>query len=113
MMPVINLTNPLVTILWLAFIVLSIFLGYEIKRAIAPAISLILSIALLVVHALQLFVFGGSYVQFQAALSTSMLYDFGFIIVTYLGYLWIDDVEAKFRNKKSISNSLDWFWSKV
>ena len=97
----------------MAVIVCSIFLGHEIKRAVAPAVTLILAIILLVIHSMQLFIFGGNYVEFQGVLSTSMLYDFGFILVSYLGYLWIDDIEAKYRNKKSISNSLDWFWSKI
>ena len=112
-MPVLDLTQPLNTVLCIAVIVCMVFLGHEIKRAIAPAIALLLAIALLVIHAMQLFVFGGNYIDYQAILSTSMLYDFAFIVVAYLGYLWIDDIEAKFRNKKSISNSLDWFWSKV
>ena len=112
-MPVLDLTQPLNTFLCMAVIVCSIFLGHEIKRAVAPAVTLILAIILLVIHSMQLFIFGGNYVEFQGVLSTSMLYDFGFILVSYLGYLWIDDIEAKYRNKKSISNSLDWFWSKI
>ena len=64
-------------------------------------------------HTVQLFAFGDFYANSRVILSTSMLYDFGFVLVTYLAYLWIDDIEAKHRNKKSIDNSLDWFWSKI
>ena len=112
-MPVIDLTQPFIVILSLAAIICAIYLGHEIKRAVVPAIALIVCILLLVVHALQLFVFRAEYVQYQQVLSTSMVFDFGFILVTYLAYLWIDDIEAKHRNKKSIDNSLDWFWSKI
>ena len=112
-MPVINLTDPLTILLCLAAIVCAIFLGHETKRAFIPATALILCVILLVIHAFQLFVFGESYLEFREALSASLIYDFGLILVSYLAYLWIDDVEAKHRNKKSIDNSLDWFWSKI
>ncbi len=112
-MPIVDLTNPLITFLCLAAIICAIFLGHELKRSIAPAIALAFCIALLVMHTLQLFVFGELYVDYQSVLSTSILFDLGFILITYLSYLWIDDIEAKFRNKKSIDNSLDWFWSKI
>lgn len=110
---VINLTDPLTLMLCLGAIICAIFLGYEIKRAFAPAAALILCVVLLIVHALQLFAFGENYALFREALSASLIYDFGFILITYLSYLWIDDVETKARNKKSIDNSLDWFWSKI
>lgn len=112
-MPVIDLTQPLTVILCLAAIICAIFLGHETKRSIVPAIALLLSIALLVTYTVQLFAFGDYYVAYKGILSSSMLYDFGFVLVTYLGYLWIDDIEAKHRNKKSIDNSLEWFWSKI
>ena len=112
-MPVIDLTDPLTIILCLAAIVCAIFLGHETKRAFVPAIALIICVALLVTHTLQLFAFGESYLVYREALSASLIYDFGLILLTYLSYLWIDDVEAKARNKKSIDNSLDWFWSKI
>ncbi len=112
-MPVIDLTNPLTVFLCLAAIVAAIFLGHEIKRSVVPAIALVLCMGLLIMHTVQLFAFGDFYANYRVILSTSMLYDFGFVLVTYLAYLWIDDIEAKHRNKKSIDNSLDWFWSKI
>ena len=112
-MPVIDLTQPFIVLLCLAAIICAIYLGHEIKRALVPAIALIVSISLLVIHTLQLFVFGEAYIGYERILTTSMIIDFGFVLVTYLAYLWIDDIEAKHRNKKSIDNSLDWFWSKI
>lgn len=112
-MPVIDLTDPLVTILFLIAIICAIFLGHEVKRAIIPAIALLITISLLVIHTVQLFAFGDSYMEYQIIISNSIIYDFGFILITYIAYLWIDDIEAKHRNKKSIDNSLDWFWSKI
>ena len=112
-MPVIDLTQPFVILLCLASIICAIYLGHEIKKAIVPAVALILCIALLIIHTSQLFIFKGSYIGYEHVLSMSMICDFIFVLITYISYLWIDDVEAKHRNKKSIDNSLDWFWSKI
>ena len=112
-MPVIDLTQPFVILLCLASIICAIYLGHEIKRAIVPAAALIICIISLIIHTLQLFIFTGSYEGYEHVLSVSMIYDFIFVLITYLSYLWVDDIEAKHRNKKSIDNSLDWFWSKI
>ena len=44
---------------------------------------------------------------------SSITWDFSFILLSYISYLWVDEVEAKYKNKKSIDNSLSWFWNKV
>lgn len=112
-MPIVNLTNPLITILCLSAIVCLIYLGYEVKRAVSPMIALILSVGLLIMHAIQLFAFDDNTLAQMIILSGSMIYDFGLVLVSFLGYLWIDNIEAKYRNKKSIDDSLEWFWKKV
>ena len=112
-MPIIDLTQPLIIFFCLAAIICAIYLGHEIKRAFVPACALVTCIIFLIIHTLQLFVFREYYIGFEHILSISMIYDFGFVLLTYLAYLWTDSIEAKHRNKKSIDNSLDWFWSKI
>lgn len=106
---IINMTDPLTIFAALAVSVLLIFLGVEIKRSIPTGIGLFAFIALIVVHSIQLVT--------NAELSTLFLkcisMDFIFIFLMYIAYLWVDDVEAKARNKASIDNSLDWFWKNV
>jgi len=46
-------------------------------------------------------------------ISFTMIFDLIFILLSFISYLWIDDIEAKVKKKKSIDNSLDWFWNKV
>ncbi len=112
-MLVIDLTQPLTTLLCVAVLVALIFLGHELKNSIAPGIALGLSTLLIVLHAVQLYVFTDAYANYTAILSTSIIYDFAFVLVSYLAYLWIDDIEAKVKNKKSIDDSLEWFWKKI
>ena len=42
-----------------------------------------------------------------------VLRDFVFVLITFFSYLWVDDIEARAIGKRSIDNSLDWFWKKV
>ena len=91
-MPVIDMTQPFTALLCLACIVCAIFLGHEIKRAVIPAVALVLSIGLLITHTLQLFVFEDAYQIYSTVLSISLIYDFAFVLVTYLAYLWVDDI---------------------
>lgn len=112
-MPVIDLTRPLNTFLCIAVIVCLIFLGHELKKSFIPAIALGLSTLLIIIHAMQLYVFTESYVNYISVLSSSLIYDFAMILVSYLAYLWVDDIEAKLKNKKSLDDSLEWFWRKV
>ena len=46
-------------------------------------------------------------------LSRCIAIDFVFILISFFSYLWVDDIEAKAKNKISIDNSLDWFWKNV
>ena len=39
--------------------------------------------------------------------------DFLWLLISFLGYLWIDDIAATKFNKKSYDNSLTWFWDKL
>ena len=112
-MLIIDLTQPLNTFLCIAVMIGLVFLGHELKNSIPPAIALGLSVLLIVMHAIQLYVFTDTYVAYASVLSSSIIYDFAMILVSYLSYLWIDDIEAKYKNKKSLDDSLEWFWKKV
>ena len=46
-------------------------------------------------------------------LSRCIAIDFVFVLITFFSYLWVDDIEARATGKRSIDNSLDWFWKKV
>lgn len=106
---ILDMTNSVNILLSLFFAVCLIYLGVEIKRSVAPAIGLAAFIVLLVVHAVQF----SMYPESASLLLKCISMDFIFIFLTYIAYLWVDDIEAKARNKKSIDNSLDWFWKKI
>lgn len=39
--------------------------------------------------------------------------DFLWLLISFLGYLWIDDIRGIKLRKKNYDNSMAWFWSKL
>ena len=103
--------QPLTVLLLLTVSVLLIFLGKEIKKPILPAIVLIAFLVILVIHAVQLVM--PSYEEYYVTIRYCIAFELTMILVTFFAYLWVDDIASKFYKKKSIDNSLDWFWKQV
>ena len=109
-----NITEPFTLILLLIATVLLIFLGKEIKKPFIPAIALIFFLILVIIHSVQLA--NIPQINYEADRSTilsCLAVDLIMIFITFFSYLWVDDISSKFYKKKSIDNSLDWFWNKV
>lgn len=110
-MYILDLTQPTGILLVLLVTVLCIILGKEFKKSYVPMISLILFLVLILIHTFQSVVLVEPY--YKAIATKSLAVDAIMIFLSYFAYLWVDDIEAKEKNKKSIDNSLDWFWKKV
>lgn len=110
-MYIINLSNPYATMIALMVTLLCIILGKEFKKSALPAIVLGIFLVMILVHTFQSFVLTD---EIQKAMVTKSLgVDAIMIFLSYISYLWVDDIETKEKNKKSIDNSLEWFWKKV
>lgn len=108
---VLNTIQPLTTLLLLIASVLLIFLGKEVKKPAIPAIVLIAFLVILVMHAIQLFM--PNYEEYYVTIRYCMAFELTMVLVSFFAYLWVDDTASKFYKKKSIDNSLDWFWKQV
>ena len=87
-----NVSNAITLLLLLAATILLIFLAQELKKSSIVAIA---------------------FAYLSTTLSWCVVIDFIFIAITFFSFLWVDDIEAKALNKKSIDNSLDWFWKEL
>lgn len=103
--------QPLTVLLLLTVSVLLIFLGKEIKKPALPAIVLVAFLVILVMHAAQLCM--PSYEEYYVTIRYCIAFELTMILVAFLSYLWVDDMASKFYKKKSLDNSLDWFWKQV
>ena len=112
-MYVFNIANPLTLILLLTAVILLLFLSQELKKSYIAAIPLFASLILLIIHGAQLFTLQEEFRNLIGTLSTCLAVDFIFVGISFFGYLWVDDMEAKEKGKKTIDDSLEWFWKNV
>ena len=110
-MYIVNLSQPYTIIGALMFTLLFIILGKEFKKSILPTVPLFIFLVLLVIHTFQSTVLKD--LVFKSIVTVSMGVDASMIFLAYISYLWVDDIETKSKKKKSIDNSLDWFWKKI
>ena len=112
-MPMINFTNPIILLVGALIYVLVLILSKETKKSVIMAIMLFVFTGLLVAHTVLLTT--GIYFteEVKGNFIYTMVFDLVFVLISFIGYLWIDDIEAKQKKKRSIDNSLDWFWQKV
>lgn len=108
-----NVTDPLTLLLVVLATALLVFLGQEIKRSSIAIIPLIAFLGLLIIHVVQVSTLGEGLEYLSTTIFKCIAVDFVFILITFFSYLWVDDLEAKKNNLKSVDNSLDWFWKEI
>ncbi len=112
-MPFINFTQPFAIIVGVILFVLVLYLAKENKKAWITGLMLFAFLALLVAHTVEFAAIPNQTEETYKAIVTSATIDLIFVFLSFISYLWIDDIEVKEGKKKSIDNSLDWFWNKV
>lgn len=111
-MPMINFTQPITLSIALILFVLMLILAKETKKSIITGIMLFAFIAILIGHAIE-FTIGNLPAEQLSIVLQSMIFDLIFVLISFISYLWVDDIESKVKKKKSIDNSLEWFWNKI
>lgn len=112
-MPIINLSNPFSALVALVLFVLVVLLAKEIKRSNVTCIMLLVFLTIIVGHCIEYVMVQDPTGEILKVLAKCIAVDFAFIFLSFIAYLWMDDIEAKEKKIKSIDNSLDWFWKKV
>lgn len=112
-MPFINFTNVATMLLTLVVFLLALVLSKETKKSGIIATMLSVFLIILVCHAVELGTISNITEEMHYAITRSILVDFVFIFLSFISYLWMDEIQAKVENIKSIDNSLDWFWKRV
>lgn len=108
-----DISNPLTLLLVTLSTALLIFLGQEIKKSTIAIIPLVAFLTLLIIHVTQVSTLDKELYYLASTIYRCIALDFIFIFVTFFSYLWVDDLEARKNNIKSIDNSLDWFWKEI
>ena len=113
-MLIIDISEPITLLLLTIATVLLIFLGREVKKPYIPAFALFAYLTLVTIHSIQLANLAAElHAMYYKLLINCIAIDCIMIFISFFAYLWIDDIACKFYKKKSIDNSLDWFWKKI
>ncbi len=110
---VFNVSNPITLILMLAITLILVFVGKETKKGWITEISLVVFLVLLIMHVIQLMTLTPEFEELKGTLSSCLTIDFVMILLSFLSYLWVDELESRTGKKKSIDSGLDWFWGKA
>ena len=113
MTPIINLSDPYAILITLVLFVLVLWLARETKKSSIEGTMLVVFLAIIVGHSIEYVITQDPTGEIIGIISRSIGMDFVFIFLSFITYLWIDDIESKEKKKKSLDNSLDWFWKKV
>ena len=108
-----DVSNIFTLILLLIATVLLIFLSQELKKSYISGIALFFYLILLAVHVGQLIPLSQENASYLSELIKCAIIDLVFVFITFFAYLWVDDIEAKKLGKKSVDDSLQWFWKNV
>ena len=104
-----NTSEPIVILIYTVVISLIIFLSRKTEEPIYPITLVIYTLILLIIHSTQ----KTSSDIYTKAKYISIAFDLIFLFLSFISYLWIDEINAKKKNLKSYDNSLDWFWDEL
>ena len=114
MVLLLNTSEPIMALIYTLIIAGVIFVSKETKNPTGVFIAMVVVIFLLINHAVTL----DTLKEAEDVVGVSECYyciaiDLVFLLLTFISYLWVDDLAAKKKNKKSYDDSLSWFWEKL
>lgn len=125
-MPIINFSNPIYVVVALVLVLLCAFLAQQYKKNTIPCVALLVFLAILVGHTIELSAITDT--ANLLAFAVSIAVDEIFIFVSFLTFLWLDKIQventkktAKKSTKKEANkdekviekDGLDVLWKKV
>ncbi len=107
-----NTSNPLMILILVAVIGLVIFFSRKAEIAWPLIILMVGIVGYLIYHSILL----DNLEKGSELISTvyhCIACDLICMLVTFISYLWVDDIIAKKKKLKSYDDSLSWFWNKL
>ena len=107
-----NTANPVMMLIIIVIIALIVYFSRRAEMAWPLVIVMIGITAFLIYHSVKLdSLEEGS--QLISNIYHCIACDLMAMLVSFISYLWIDDIVAKKKNLKSYDDSLNWFWKKL
>ena len=109
-----DMTNITTLVLLIIATVLLMFLSKEIKNSKVALATLVAFVLSLIIHTVQLITLDAQYEYLYGTLFVNIAIDYVFVLITFLAYIWADDIEAQEGKKKVVKNSgIEWLFKKV
>jgi predicted membrane protein len=102
-------SEPIIILILTIITVSLIVVGRKMELPQLPIIVVIYSLTFLIYHTIGV----NKTTDSTAPYYFSIAVDLVMLFLGFITYLWVDDIEAKSKNKKSYSDELDWFWDKL
>lgn len=107
-----NTSNPIIVLFYTTIAVAIIIIAKKNEISALPGGLLAFSIIILLIHVTKLDTPDlPEYIVSE--LYFCIAYDFILLLLSFISFLWIDDIIAKKKKLKSYDESLDWFWDKL
>ena len=113
MSELLNTSNHLQIYVITITVVAIIAFARKLEKPLFPGILIIINLGLLLFHSYLLSQIPNSMETLISQTYLCLAMDFLWLLISFLGYLWIDDIRAIKFNKKSYDNSMSWFWNKL
>lgn len=114
MVLLLNTSEPIMILIYTLIVAGVIFVAKETKNPASLFIVLAAVIFLLINHTVMLDgLKGEAQPEMASELYKCIGMDLVYLFLTFISYLWVDDLAAKKHNKKSYDDSLSWFWEKL
>lgn len=105
--------NPIMIIIYILTISLLIYISRKTKKPIILIFALVVIIGMLIFHSVTLDKISSVEEGVISHTYHCIAVDLVLILITFISYLWIDDIIAKEKHLKSYDDSLSWFWNKI
>lgn len=104
-----NTANPIVILVYTIVISIIIYMSKKYEKPVVPVVMMIYIVLLLIIH---------STTKLSDVFSTqtkyiSIAFDLIFLFLSFISFLWIDEINSKKKKIKSIDDSLAWFWEEL
>ena len=114
MEPLLNFSDPITIGLITILVGLLILLSRKIQKSYIMGIVLVVFLIITLGHTISFFSMSNVEKSIESMYVRSIMMDLVFIFLSFISYIWMDELQAKKENKKVVMKSgLDWFWSKL
>lgn len=108
-----NTANPIMIIAYTLIIALVICFSKKTENAILIIAAIAVIVCMLIYHSITLDGLNSAESELISNVYRCIAVDLVLLLLSFISFLWIDDIIAKKKKIKSYDDSLSWFWNKL